>query len=241
MSVVPKNGAEPAPVVIYGSGAVAHYVLDICESLNVEIRGIIDGNRTKGERVYGVEVLGDDSLLCDTHLRAATSLVVAIGNIGRRREIYERAKNAGYAVATLIHPSCVVSPHAIIGEGAIVNPFTSIRIGARLGNLFLCEGHSRIGYANLIGDNVVIATNVMLNAETSVGDDCFLGTSATLLPYRKIGNMCFIAAGALVTKDVPDGRLAIGQPAAFERVSPIVSEPLGNPSRRSASTPGPRQ
>lgn len=224
------------PVVIYGSGAVAHYVFDICLSLNQEIRGVIDGNRKKGERLYGVEVIGDDYLLNDSHLRATTRLVIAVGNLTQRRKVFDESRRYGYTLASLIHPSCVISPYAEIGEGAIINPFTSIRIGAKLGNLFLSEGHSRIGYENHLGDNVIVATNVMLNAKMEIGDDCFFGTSATILPYLKIGNACYIAAGALVTKNIPNGRLAIGSPAKFGEISPIISDPLANPSRRSSHT-----
>ena len=40
-----------------------------------------------------------------------------------------------------------------------------------------------------------------------------IGANATILPYVTIGEGAMIGAGAVVTKDVPDGMLAYGCPA----------------------------
>jgi acetyltransferase-like isoleucine patch superfamily enzyme len=46
-----------------------------------------------------------------------------------------------------------------------------------------------------------------------IGDDCWLGGSVIVLPGVKIGNACTIGAGAVVTKDIPDRSIAVGNPA----------------------------
>ncbi len=40
-----------------------------------------------------------------------------------------------------------------------------------------------------------------------------IGANSVILPFVKIGEGAFVAAGALVTKDVPPWKLAIGVPA----------------------------
>lgn len=46
-----------------------------------------------------------------------------------------------------------------------------------------------------------------------VGNNCFLGYRSIILPGVHIGNNCIVAAGAVVTKNVPDGCIVGGVPA----------------------------
>lgn len=46
-----------------------------------------------------------------------------------------------------------------------------------------------------------------------IGDDVWIGGNVTVCPGVKIGNRAVIAAGAVVTKDVPEGCLVGGNPA----------------------------
>ena len=47
----------------------------------------------------------------------------------------------------------------------------------------------------------------------TIGDDCWLGANVTILPGVTIGNGCIIGAGSVVTKDVPDDKIWVGNPA----------------------------
>lgn len=50
-------------------------------------------------------------------------------------------------------------------------------------------------------------------APVTLKDDCYIGTNATILPGVTVGAGSIVAAGAVVTKDVPDGVLVAGVPA----------------------------
>ena len=81
-----------------------------------------------------------------------------------------------------------------------------------------------------IGSNVFFAPNVQLytanhpleaelrktleNAlSISIGDDCWIGGNTVICPGVTIGRGCVIGAGSVVTKDIPDNSLAVGNPA----------------------------
>jgi len=47
----------------------------------------------------------------------------------------------------------------------------------------------------------------------TIGKNCWLGGSVVVLPGVTIGNGCVIGAGAVVTKDIPENSVAVGNPA----------------------------
>lgn len=82
-------------------------------------------------------------------------------------------------------------------------------------------------YLISLGDNCTLATNTRLIAHdasakkhigyTKIGkirieNNCFLGDSAIILPGVTIGENSIIGAGSIVTKDIPAGSIAVGNP-----------------------------
>lgn len=45
-----------------------------------------------------------------------------------------------------------------------------------------------------------------------VGNNVWIGGNVTVLPGVVIGDNCVIGAGSVVTKDIPDNSLAVGNP-----------------------------
>lgn len=79
-----------------------------------------------------------------------------------------------------------------------------------------------------IGDDTVLAPNVRLIAHDAsarlvagatrlgavrIGRRCFLGDSVIVLPGTSIGDDCIVGAGSVVTRDIPSGSVAAGNPA----------------------------
>jgi maltose O-acetyltransferase len=91
--------------------------------------------------------------------------------------------------------------------------------------VFLDPSHC---YLIEIGDRVIFAPNVRLIAHDastkyvvgysrlgriSIGSRVFLGDSVIVLPGVTIGDDCIIGSGSIVTKDIPAGSVAAGNPA----------------------------
>lgn len=89
----------------------------------------------------------------------------------------------------------------------------------------LDEAEVRFGDNVFIGPNVSIYTACHpLDAETrntavewaepvTIGNSVWIGGSTTILPGVTIGNNVVIGAGSVVTKDIPDNVVAVGNPA----------------------------
>ena len=77
-----------------------------------------------------------------------------------------------------------------------------------------------IGSHSHIAFDVVILTHDFIrgrHVDTFVGDYSFIGGSSILLPGIRVGNHCIIGAGSVVTKDIPDNSIAVGNPARIVR------------------------
>ena len=51
----------------------------------------------------------------------------------------------------------------------------------------------------------------------TIGNDCWLGAGVMVCPGVTIGNGCVIGAGSVVTKDIPSGVVAVGNPCRVMR------------------------
>lgn len=97
-------------------------------------------------------------------------------------------------------------------------------------NLTLVDDtHIYVGDHTMIGPNVTLATaghpinpelraqNYQYNMPIHIGRNCWLGAGVIVLPGITIGNDVVIGAGSVVTKDLPDGVVAVGDPCRVLR------------------------
>lgn len=107
----------------------------------------------------------------------------------------------------------------------MVNLAKNVKIGK---NVVIMNGFQVMAAGGLeIEDNVkislncVIATNnhdpykrdLLVCKPVKIKENAWLGVNVTILPGVTIGKNAIIGAGAVVTKDVPDNAVAVGNPA----------------------------
>ena len=91
------------------------------------------------------------------------------------------------------------------------------------------DGHIYVGDKVMFGPNVVLTTaNHPINAELRakglqynkdihIGENAWIGAGVILLPGITIGKNAVIGAGSVVTKDIPDNVVAVGNPCRVLR------------------------
>jgi UDP-2-acetamido-3-amino-2,3-dideoxy-glucuronate N-acetyltransferase len=104
----------------------------------------------------------------------------------------------------------VVSPGVVIGNNVKVQNNVSIYTGV------ICEDDVFLG-PSMVFTNVINPRSAINRKseflQTIVGKGATIGANATIICGNKIGRYAFIGAGAVVTKDVIDYSLWVGNPA----------------------------
>jgi UDP-N-acetylglucosamine acyltransferase len=70
-----------------------------------------------------------------------------------------------------------------------------------------------VGHDAIIGPRCELAPGTVIGGYAEIGCDVKIGINASILPRVKVGQRARIGAGAVVTKDVPAGGTAVGNPA----------------------------
>jgi UDP-2-acetamido-3-amino-2,3-dideoxy-glucuronate N-acetyltransferase len=117
---------------------------------------------------------------------------------------------------------------ASIGERCVIGQNVNIDGGTVLGNNVKLQNNVSVYTGTIIEDDVFLGpscvlTNVTnprsqinrhsLYETTRLRRGCTVGANATIVCGTEIGRYAFIGAGAVVTKDVPDFALVVGNPA----------------------------
>ncbi len=213
-----KNKNTPMQkIVILGGGGHARVLIDFIRTLGLyEIVGIVDSQLDAGVMVYGVAVIGDDEMLLQLHLNGIRNACIGVGSVRYNKKrilLYEKVKNVGFAVPTLIHPKSIISESAVIEEGA------QIMAGAIVGpNVFIGENSiintaAIIEHDSKIGAHVHICPGAIVCGGCVIGEGTFVGVGATIIQGIKVGNKATIAARALVINDISDDIIVKGLPA----------------------------
>lgn len=193
-------------LVIYGTGGHGREMALAARSAWDEIVFLDDDSPVDS----GLPVLGHRNLM------ASDEVCIAVGSPSARRRLAQKV--SGHRAATVIDPSAVVDPTAQLGEGAQVCAFSYIGAGATAGRHFQCNVRAHLHHDCRVGDFVTFSPGVMCLGRVHVGDDVFIGAGAILRNGTHdrplvIGRGAVVGMGAIVTRDVPEGVMVVGNPA----------------------------
>ena len=136
-----------------------------------------------------------------------------------------------------VGPYSHLRPGSVVGRGAEVGNFAELK-NTRLGPGSKQHHVSYLGDA-VIGERANIGAGAITanydgthKHRTTIGDGAFIGVDTMLIAPVEIGEGARTGAGAVVTRDVPAGKLAVGVPARIRepRSKPPAGEPGSEPA-----------
>lgn len=141
-------------------------------------------------------IIGENSFVRNTILEKYTQI--------NRSNIIESTKIGAYSYTGMN----TVIKHASIGKFCSISWGVSISGGIH--NYNLISPHP---FIHLKSFGLVESGEEIEKKKIIIGNDVWIGANATILPGIEIGNGAIIGAGSVVTKNVPDYAIAVGNPA----------------------------
>jgi UDP-2-acetamido-3-amino-2,3-dideoxy-glucuronate N-acetyltransferase len=117
-----------------------------------------------------------------------------------------------------IGKDCNICDHVFIENDVIVGDRVIVKCGVQLWDGVRLEDDVMVGpNATFTNDKFPRGKQAFQLLPTVVKAGATIGANATILCGITIGRKAMIGAGSVVTKDVPDGALVVGNPARFVR------------------------
>lgn len=199
---------------IIGAGGHGRVVADIAEAAgHWDSICFLDDRFPDGGRVDDWEVLGDVASL-EATVDDTAEYLVAIGDNRARESLCGRILREGRRLATLVHPSAVVSPRARIEAGTVVFAGVVVNIGAVVEQGVILNSGCLVEHDCRVGAFSHIAPGALLAGDIQIGERAWVGIGASVRNGIRIGPDSTIGAGAAVIRDVEPGATIVGVPGS---------------------------
>ncbi|MBA2757052.1 MAG: bifunctional UDP-N-acetylglucosamine diphosphorylase/glucosamine-1-phosphate N-acetyltransferase GlmU, partial [Chloroflexi bacterium] len=192
---------------------------------------------------WDVTLAEDVTLEPNVILRGTTS--IGRGSVvGPGSQLIDSVVGEGCRVWSSVVESSTIEDGATVGPFSHLRPGSVVGAGAEVGNFAelknttLGEG-SKQHHVSYLGD-ASIGPRVNIGAgaitanydgtskhRTTIGEGAFIGVDTMIVAPRDIGAGARTGAGAVVTKDVPPRKLAVGVPARIREIrsKPVTDDP----------------
>ncbi len=211
------SGGSDHCVILGGGGHAAALVQGLRLNAPELMLSILDPSEALwNTEVLGVPVVGPDSQLQGLYDRGARFFAVGVGSVGDnepRRALFEFGCKHGLAPLTVMYPSAIVMPSAVLGRGCQLMAGSIVSASATLGDNIIVNTGSIVEHDCQLGDHSHIASGACLGGGVKVGRGAHVGLGASILPGVQIGDAAIVGAGAVVVKDVSPGDVVVGVPA----------------------------
>ena len=177
-------------------------------------------NDVNAQKIGDYQILYEQNTTLDYILENFDEVVVAIGNNKARLDLSLKYSSQGIRLATIIHPTAVISKYAEIGEGTVVFANSVVNPFAKIGKACIINTGSIIEHDCILEDGVHISPNAAMGGTVSIGKNTWVCVGSNISNNIKIGKNVIIGAGSAVLNNVPDSVLVAGIPAIIKKKLP---------------------
>ena len=209
------------PLILIGGGGHCKSVIDAAESAGYTILGVLDMPENVGKNILNTQIIGTDEDIPSFVNKAEFIITVGfIKDSSTRVRLYNRIKEVGGRLATVVASSAYVSKHAVIGEGSVVLHQAFVNADAKVGYNVIVNTASIIEHDAVVGNHCHISTGAIVNGECKVGERCFIGSQSVLANCISIDSDVVVGAGSFIKKSISEKGIYCGNPATLKVKKP---------------------
>ena len=199
---------------IYGFGGLGREIYDVAVRRNTVSPQwsdiiFIDDFKEMSD-TFGIRIERFESIIKS---KREYECVVAVGEPSSRQKLFDKLIEADIKVTTLIDPTVIISPGALIRSGTVICEYATIHTGVSLGNNILVQPFCVIGHDIKVGNHSVLSTYCVPGGCTVIGERVFIGLHCAIKESLTIGDDAIVGMGSVVYQNVPAGTTVLGNPA----------------------------
>ena len=115
-----------------------------------------------------------------------------------------------------IGEGCNIGQHVVVSPGVVLGRNVKVQNNVSVYTGVICEDDVFLGpscvFTNVINPRSAVSRKDQYKS-TRVGKGATIGANSTIVCGHDIGEYAFVGAGAVITKDIPDYALYVGNPA----------------------------
>lgn len=205
------------PLILVGGGGHCRSVIEAAESAGYSILGVLDMPENIGKEILSTKIIGTDDDISAYVDKAEFVITVGfIKNPEIRIKLYNKIKETGGKLATVIASTAYVSKYAAIGEGTVILHQAFVNAGAEVGDNVILNTATNIEHDAVVGNQCHISTGTMVNGGCRIGDRCFIGSQSVLANGISVGDDIIVSAGSFVRKSIQEKGVYSGNPAILK-------------------------
>jgi acetyltransferase EpsM len=135
----------------------------------------------------------------------------------QRIDLFENLNIPDDRLATFVHPLTYVAPNVHLGPGTVVMPNVSISSATSFAKGCLIMVGATIAHDTKVGKYCHFAAQCCVGSYLKISDGVHIGLNATIRENLFIGKNAALGMGSVLTKDIGDYEIWVGNPAKFLR------------------------
>lgn len=138
-----------------------------------------------------------------------------IGRNPQTREAFERMNIPVEGLATIVHRSAFIGKGVILEPGCLVMANAYLAPRSYFGMCTMIKANVNVGHDVQCGPLCHLAMGSIVGSYTRIGSCSDVAIGSVVLEHKNIGSNAMLGAHSLLTHDIPDNEIYVGNPARF--------------------------